>query len=69
MGKSVSAALLLMNVALVAGGIALNQRGMLTVGALVSFQSFYLRISGYLSSLTRLLPLFVQGSVSYERLF
>jgi len=68
LGKSVSSALLLLNVALVAGGILLQQRGMLTVGALVSFQSFYLRISGYLTSLTRLLPIFVQGSISHARL-
>lgn len=68
MGKSVGAALTLLNVAVLAAGAYFVHRGAATVGALVALQSFYLRIGGYASSLTRLFPAFVQGQLAYDRI-
>lgn len=68
MGKSVSIALLLLNVAIIAVGAYLSRYDLLTIGVLVSFQSFFLRIGGYASSLSRYFPQFVQANLSLERL-
>ncbi|WP_373231903.1 ATP-binding cassette domain-containing protein [Cohnella sp.] len=68
MGKSVAIALLMLNVTLIAVGAYLSRYDLMTIGILVSFQSFYLRISSYASSLTRYFPQFVQATLSWGRL-
>ncbi|QHW33962.1 ABC transporter ATP-binding protein [Paenibacillus rhizovicinus] len=66
--KSVAITLLILNVVIVAVGACLTKYDLLIVGVLASFQSFYLRISSYASSLTRYFPQFVQADLSWGRL-
>lgn len=68
MGKSVAIVLLLLNVTIIAVGAYLSRYDLMTIGVLVSFQSFYLRISSYASSLTRYFPQFVQAVLSWGRI-
>lgn len=68
LAKSVSITLLILNVVIIAVGAYLTKYDLITVGVLASFQSFYLRISNYSSSLTRFFPQFVQADLSWGRL-
>ncbi|SEM62481.1 ATP-binding cassette domain-containing protein [Paenibacillus sp. OV219] len=68
LAKSVSITLLILNVVIIAVGAYLTKYDLLTVGVLASFQSFYLRISSYASSLNRYFPQFVQADLSWGRL-
>lgn len=68
MNRSVSITLVLLNILIIALGAYLVVHGEVSVGMLVTFQSFYLNMSGYMSSLVNNLPDLNKTSVCLARI-
>lgn len=68
MHKSVVITLLLVNVVIVSVGTFVVLDKIITIGEFVAFQSFFISISGYITSLTKYFPQLIQSSLSLKRL-
>jgi ATP-binding cassette subfamily B protein len=68
MQSTVIKSLLLLNLVIVAVGAIFAIRNVISVGMLVAFQSFYIGMSRYVSSLSQNFPQFVSATVSLKRI-